>query len=57
MKHLHGFRPPKVTQMGVNLFSKFEEPILPKLEEKRVIKKKGDKGDFKMSFRLRKILK
>jgi hypothetical protein len=57
VKHLHGFRPPKVTQMGVNLFSKFEEPILPKLEEKKVIKKKGDKGDFKMSFRLRKILK
>jgi hypothetical protein len=37
--------------MGADLFSKFEEPKLEKLEVKRVIKKKGDKKEFKSSFK------
>lgn len=37
--------------MGVDLFSKYEEPILEKIEVKRVIKKKGEKGEFKAAFR------
>jgi len=56
IKHLQGFKPPKIFKMGMDLFSKYEEPVLPKVEEKKVIKKKGEKGDFKMSFKPNKLV-
>ena len=51
LKHIRGFKPPRLEKMGMDLFSKYEEPILPKIEEKKVKKKKEAKGEYKSSFK------
>jgi len=57
LKHMRGFKPPKMFSHGVELFSAYTEPKnLPPIEEKRVIKKKGDKKEFKKSFMPNKLV-
>lgn len=51
LKHLRGFKPPRLVKAGLDLFSNYIEPILPKIEVKVVIKKKGDAKEFKSSFK------